>query len=136
MLDNLMQSIEDWIRDLFIGMVNSNLQTMFNDVNQKTSEIAQQVGQTPQGWNSSIFNMIQGLSNNVIVPIAGIIIAYSYVVKDNYILINNDLRRKITKINLAKALEIQNVTCAKIGNAGIWGPSYIYGIITDSRIGY
>lgn len=74
MLDNLMQSIEDWIKELFTGMINSNLQTMFNDVNQKTSEIASQVGQTPQGWNSSIFNMIQGLSNNVIVPIAGIII--------------------------------------------------------------
>ena len=74
MLDNLMQSIEDWIRELFIGMINSNLQTMFTDVNQKTSEIAVQVGQTPQGWNSSIFSMIQGLSNNVIVPIAGIII--------------------------------------------------------------
>ena len=69
-----MQSIEDWIKELFTGMINSNLQTMFNDVNQKTSEIASQVGQTPQGWNSSIFNMIQGLSNNVIVPIAGIII--------------------------------------------------------------
>ena len=61
-------------------------------------------------------------------------IEYTYVVKDNYILINNDSRRKITKINLSKALKIQNPTCSKIGNAGIWGPSYIYGIITDSRI--
>ena len=61
-------------------------------------------------------------------------IAYTYVVKDNYILINNDSRRKITKTNLSKALEIQNPTSSKIGNAGIWGPSYIYGIITDSRI--
>ena len=60
--------------------------------------------------------------------------AYTYVVKDNYILINNDSRRRITKINLAKALEIQNPTCSKIGSAGIWGPSYIYGIITDRRI--
>ena len=59
---------------------------------------------------------------------------YTYVVRDNYILINNDSRRKITKINLAKALKIQDPTCSKIGNAGIWGPSYIYGIITDSRI--
>ena len=61
-------------------------------------------------------------------------IEYTYVVKDNYILINNDSRRKITKINFAKALKIQNPTCSKIGNAGIWGPSYVYGIITDSRI--
>ena len=59
---------------------------------------------------------------------------YTYVVKDNYILINNDSRRKITKTNILKALEIKNPTCSKIGYAGIWGPSYIYGIITDSRI--
>ena len=59
---------------------------------------------------------------------------YTYVVKDNYILINNDSRRKITRTNLSKALEIQNPTCSKIGNAGIWGPSYVYGVITDDRI--
>lgn len=74
MLDSLLQAIEDWIRELFTGMVNANLTTMFTDVNEKTSEIAAQVGQTPQGWNGSVFTMIQGLSNNVIVPIAGIII--------------------------------------------------------------
>lgn len=74
MFDGILTAIEDWIRGLFTGMVTSNLQTMFNDVNQKTSEIATQVGQTPQGWNGSVFSMIQGLSNNVIVPIAGIII--------------------------------------------------------------
>ena len=61
-------------------------------------------------------------------------VEYTYVVMDSYILINNDSRRKITKTNLEKALGIQNPTCSKIGRAGIWGPSYIYGIITDSRI--
>lgn len=40
------------------------------------SEIAGQVGQTPQGWNGSIFSMIEGLSNSVIMPIAGIIITF------------------------------------------------------------
>lgn len=60
--------------DLLTGMVTSNLTTMFTDVNEKTGEIATQVGMTPQGWNSSIYNMVQSLSNSVIVPIAGIII--------------------------------------------------------------
>ena len=59
---------------------------------------------------------------------------YTYVVKDNYILINNDSRRKITKISLSKALEIKNPNCSEIGKAGIWGPSYVYGIVNDSRI--
>lgn len=62
------------MRDLLTGMVTSNLTTMFTDVNEKTGEIATQVGMTPQGWNSSIYNMVQSLSNSVIVPIAGIII--------------------------------------------------------------
>ena len=74
MFDQIFDSIEVWMRDLLTGMINSNLQEMFTDVNQKTGEIAAQVGQTPQGWNNGIFSMIQGLSNSVILPIAGIII--------------------------------------------------------------
>ena len=58
-------------------------------------------------------------------------IEYNYVVKDNHILINNDPRRKITKRTLAKALEIENPTPSKIN---MRCQSYIYGIITDSRI--
>jgi hypothetical protein len=73
-LDSLFEAIEEWFRTLLTGFVDTNLTTMFSDVNEKTAEIAEQVGKTPQGWNSSIFSMIEGLSQNVIVPIAGIII--------------------------------------------------------------
>ena len=74
MFDSIFDAIEEWMRDLLTVMVTSNLTTMFTDVNEKTGEIATQVGMTPQGWNSSIYNMVQSLSNSVIVPIAGIII--------------------------------------------------------------
>lgn len=74
MFDSIFDAIEEWMRDLLTGMVTSNLTAMFTDVNEKTGEIATQVGMTPQGWNSSIYNMVQSLSNSVIVPIAGIII--------------------------------------------------------------
>lgn len=76
MFDSIFEAIEEWMRELLTGMVQSNLTTMFTDVNDKTGQIAAQVGQTPQGWNSSIFNMIQGLSNSVIIPIAGMIITF------------------------------------------------------------
>lgn len=76
MFDGIFEAIEEWMRELLTGMVQSNLTTMFTDVNDKTGQIAAQVGQTPQGWNSSIFNMIQGLSNSVIIPIAGMIITF------------------------------------------------------------
>ena len=76
MFNQIFDAIEEWMRELLTGMINSNLDRMFTDVNQKTSEIAGQVGQTPQGWNGSIFSMIEGLSNSVIMPIAGIIITF------------------------------------------------------------
>ena len=38
-------------------------------------DISVQVGQTPQGWNGSIFSMIENLSNSIMVPIAGVILA-------------------------------------------------------------
>ena len=58
-------------------------------------------------------------------------IEYRYVVKDNYILVNDDPRRRISKANFEKALEIVNPTPSKIN---LRGQSYIYGIITDNRI--
>ena len=75
-MDRIFEAIEEWMRNLLTGMVSSNLTTMYTDVNEKTGEIAAQVGQTPQGWNGNIFSMIQNLSETVIVPIAGAILAF------------------------------------------------------------
>ena len=59
---------------------------------------------------------------------------YTYVVKNDVILINNDKKRKITKAKIEQALLIENPSPLKISLEGIWGPSYVYGIITDNRI--
>ena len=75
-MDRIFEAIEEWMRNLLTGMVSSNLTTMYTDVNEKTGQIAAQVGQTPQGWNGSIYSMIQNLSESVIVPIAGMIITF------------------------------------------------------------
>ena len=61
-------------------------------------------------------------------------IPYTYSVKEDYILINNDSRRRITKSAIEKALKLENPRPSKIQKENIWGPSYIYGIISDSRI--
>ena len=76
MFDNIFEAIEEWMRELLSGMIRSNLATMFTGVNQKTGEIAAQVGQTPQGWNGNIFSLIRNLSDSVIMPIAGMIITF------------------------------------------------------------
>lgn len=73
-MDSIIESLVEMINDMLKGMILTNLETMFSDVNTGVSNIAGNVSQTPQGWNGTIFSMIQTLSNNVIVPVAGVII--------------------------------------------------------------
>ena len=75
-MDFIFDAITNWIKDLFIGVIEGNLTNMFTDVNEKVGTIAEQAGQTPQGWNSGVFDMIQSLSETVILPIAGLVITY------------------------------------------------------------
>ena len=76
MFDFLTDSLNEFIRDFLRGWVMANLEDLFNGVNNKVSTIGFDVGKTPSSWNSSIFSMIRTLSENVVVPIAGIIITY------------------------------------------------------------
>lgn len=75
-MDKIFDKIVEAINDFLISLIEGSLSTMFNDVNQKVGEIANEVGKTPQQWNSSIFSLIQNLSDTVVVPIAGLIITF------------------------------------------------------------
>lgn len=68
-------NITNWLKEVLVSGIVSNLSGLFDSTNEQIGEIAGQVGLTPQGWNSGIFNMIQNLSNNVILPLAGAILA-------------------------------------------------------------
>jgi len=75
-MDSLWNKITEWIKEALIGGITSNFQGMFDEVNTKVADIATQVGQTPEGWNSGVFSMIKDLSETVIIPIAGIILTF------------------------------------------------------------
>lgn len=78
-MGTIIDKITEFIKEMLQGWVLTNLETMFTDVNEKVGTIAGEVSKTPSTWNSSIFNMIQSLSDNVIVPIAGMIISFVLV---------------------------------------------------------
>lgn len=61
---------------------------------------------------------------------------YKYVIYNDYLLINDDKRRKVTKESLKCAIAIENPSPSKLSRVNIWGPSYVCGIITDERIKY
>lgn len=75
-MDLIWEKFTEWLKELLVGGIMNNLTGMFDSVNTKVGEIAGQVGATPQGWNGGIYNMIRNLSDNVILPIAGVILAF------------------------------------------------------------
>ena len=72
----LLDPIAEWLKGILISGIMGNLSGMFDSVNEKVGDIASQVGSTPQAWNASIFNMVQTLSQNVVLPVAGVILAF------------------------------------------------------------
>ena len=75
-MDKVLNSIAEWLKEILVGGIVSNLSGMFDSVNSQVGEIAGQVGATPQAWNGTIYNMVRTLSDNVIIPIAGVILAF------------------------------------------------------------
>ena len=70
-----MDWITDWLREILVDGILSNLSGMFDTVNEKVGEISGQVGLTPQAWNGGIYSMIRNLSETVVLPIAGVMLA-------------------------------------------------------------
>ena len=75
-MDFLWESITGWLKEVLVSGIMSNLSGLFDTMNDKVSDIAGQVGTTPQAWNSGIFNMVHSLSETVILPVAGVILAF------------------------------------------------------------
>ena len=72
----LTDAIGGWFREQLIDGIISNFTDIFDDVNARVGGIADQVGQTPAGWNINIFNMVRTLSETVVIPIAGMILTF------------------------------------------------------------
>ena len=75
-MDFIIQVLTDWLKEILVSGIMGNLTGMFDEVNQKVGEVSTQVGLTPQAWNRDIFSMVQNLSETVMVPIAGVILAF------------------------------------------------------------
>ena len=78
-MGSLFESITDWIKEGLIDAITGQYTGIFQSVNNQVSDVAAQVGQTPQGWNGGVFSMIQNLSESIVIPIAGMILTFVMV---------------------------------------------------------
>jgi hypothetical protein len=75
-MDWLFEGIADWLKQTLSDAIMASFTGIFDDVNQQVGDIAAQVGQTPEGWNSGVFAMVRTLSETVVLPIAGMILTF------------------------------------------------------------
>ena len=71
---NVLDSIREWMMEVLRECIISNLSGLFDQINTEVGEVAANVGTTPAAWNAGVFSMIRNLSDNVVVPIAGMVI--------------------------------------------------------------
>ena len=70
----IFDKIEEFFKELLLGGIQANLESMFLDINDKVGAVAADVGKTPMGWNGDVFAFIKSINDSVIIPIAGLII--------------------------------------------------------------
>ena len=75
-METVLKAISDWIKSLLTAAIMSNLSGLFDDVNTQVGSIAQQVGTKPSSFEPRVFAMIEALSRNVVLPIAGVILTF------------------------------------------------------------
>ena len=75
-MQTIIDKITEWLKGILSAGIKENLSGVFDSVNSQIGEIAGEVGKTPAAWNGGVFSMIQSLSENVIVPIAGLILTF------------------------------------------------------------
>ena len=79
--DIIAQALMEWLEEIVKSGILDNLSDLFGIVNDQVGTIATNVGQTPQGWNSAVFNMIKNISDTAIVPIAGLVLSFVITVE-------------------------------------------------------
>ena len=70
----IFDKIEEFFKELLLGGIQANLESMFLDINDKVGAVATDVSKTPMGWNGDVFAFIKSINDSVIIPIAGLII--------------------------------------------------------------
>ena len=75
-MQSIIDSIVEWLKELLVTGIMGNLTNTFDSVNAQVGQIATEVGMTPSTFSPAIFNMIKNLSENVIMPIAGLFLTF------------------------------------------------------------
>ena len=75
-MESLLEQLTEYLKGILVSGIMDNLTNTFNNLNSKLGELTSNLAQSPADFQPSVFNLIKTLSENVIMPIAGIILTF------------------------------------------------------------
>lgn len=75
-MDTIFNQFGDWLKSQIIPVLMDQLRAMYDGVNAQVDSVSSQAGMTPASFSPQVFNMIKSVSENAIMPIAGIILTF------------------------------------------------------------
>ena len=75
-MESLLEQLTEYLKGILVSGIMDNLTNTFNNLNSKLGEATSNLAQSPADFQPSVFNLIKTLSENVIMPIAGIILTF------------------------------------------------------------
>ena len=75
-MDAILQQIADWLKGMLVDGIMNNPSGMFDAVNRQVADVATQIGSTPASFSPGAFNLVWGISESVIITIAGMFLTF------------------------------------------------------------
>lgn len=71
----ILDSISEFFEDIFFDIAVNSIKNSFDIINGAVAKSGSLLSTSPQDWNSTMFDLVRGISESVILPIAGMIMA-------------------------------------------------------------
>lgn len=95
----IFDKIKEFFQEIFIGIIQSNLEAMFVDINDKVTFVSSEVGKTPQSFNGEVFSFIKSINDSVVIPIAGLIITAVLCIELIQVVMNKNNMHEVVLCN-------------------------------------
>lgn len=78
-MEILKEAVMEWLREILRDAVTSNIESLFGSMNTEIGNAAALVSEDPAAWNGTIYGLVRNLSDNVMIPIAGVVLTFVMV---------------------------------------------------------